>query len=377
MSSKLLGGILLIVGTSIGGGMLALPLVTEQLGMGYSFLLFISVWFLMTIAAICILKVNLVLPHGTNMISMAKHTLGKSGEIVTWVSYLLLLYCLLSAYIAGGSDLLESLFQLFHVSVYHWIAVLLFVLVFGAVIFKGVSIVDMANRGLMTIKLSSFLVVILLLMPKLHLSHAQLGDITHLPAAILVVITSFGYAIIIPSLRDYFGEDDHLMMKAIFIGSIIPLVCYVLWIVVVLGVLPSSSHLNSLSRLITQLDVITQNNWIINSVHLFTYVCITTSFLGVSLALADFIADGFKMKRTGVGARLNIMALVYVPPMVMVLFYPTAFVHGLALAGVFCIVLLMLLPALMALKIRMRYRGLIWFNIIASVAVLIFAITRI
>lgn len=377
MNSKLLGGILLIVGTSIGAGMLALPLVTEQLGMGYTFLLFIAVWFLMTLAAVCILQVNLTLPHGTNMISMAKHTLGRWGQVVTWVSYILLLYCLLSAYISGGSDLLENLFQLFHIKLAHWCAVLLFVIIFGVVIFKGTAVVDMTNRGLMTVKLGSFLAVILLLMPKVHLNHFQLGHAAQLPSAILVVITSFGYAVIIPSLRDYFGENDHLLMKAVIIGSFIPLVCYMLWVTMIFGVLPNYFHLSSLSQLVNLLDAVAQNNWIAKSVHLFTYVCITTSFLGASLAMADFMADGFKIKKKDTLSRLKIMSLVYVLPMILVLFYPTLFIHGLALAGVFCVILLMLLPALMALRVLIRYRWLIWFAVIISIATLIFSITQV
>ena len=379
MYSKLFGGILLIAGTTSGGGMLALPVVAESLGVGYTFLLFLAVWFLMTVAAICILQVNLTLPHGTNMISMAKKTLGKSGQLVTWGSYLLMLYCLLSAYIAGGSDLLENLFSLFHAHLNHSLAVLLFVLIFGVPVFKGVGVVDMTNRGLMTVKCGSFFAVIILLMMKVHGNHLQLGDITQLPSAVLVVITSFGYAVIVPSLRDYFGENDHLMMRAIIIGSFVPLICYMLWVVVVLGVLPLSSHVGSLSQLVVQLDAITQNKWVINCIHLFTYVCITTSFLGASLAMADFIADGFKIKAKTTIARFKILALVYVPPMAMVLFYPAAFIHGLALAGVFCIILLMLLPGLMALKVHLRYywRWVVWVEVIASVAALAFSVTRI
>lgn len=375
MKSKLIGGILLIVGTSIGAGMLALPLVTVQVGIVHALLMFVVAWFLMTTAAVYILKVNLTLPHGTNMISMAQTTLGKPGQIVTWVSYLMLLYCLLSAYIAGGAELLTNLFHMLHLGIYHWFAVVLFVFIFGAIIFNGVKIVDMANRGLMTVKLGSLALVILLLFAHIHTQNFQPGSNAPVSSAILVVITSFGFAVIVPSLRDYFGEDDHLMMKAIIIGSIIPLVCYVLWIFVVLGVLPPATHLNNLSQLVINLSTISHSGWVADFVHLFSYVCITTSFLGVSLALTDFIADGFKLERDG-ASRWKIMGITYIPPMVMVLFYPAAFVHGLALAGVFCVILLMLLPALMAFKIKINNRWLVWIEVAASLGLLTLALTQ-
>ncbi len=373
--NKLIGGILLIVGTSIGGGMLALPLVTIQVGLVRALLMFIVAWLLMTVAAISILKVNLTLPYGTNMISMARNTLGKSGQAVTWVSYLMLLYCLLAAYIAGGADLLAELCAMLHLSIYHGIAVFAFVFIFGVIIFNGIKIVDMANRALMAVKMGSLFCIIFLLATHVHVAHFAMGHNAGIPAAILVVITSFGYAVIIPSLRDYFGEDDHMMIKAIWIGSLIPLLCYVAWLCVVLGVLPESTRLVNLSQLILTLSTISANGWVADCVHLFSYVCITTSFLGVSLALTDFVADGFHLERQG-RSRWLIMAITYGPPILMVLFYPAAFVYGLALAGIFCIILLILLPSLMALKINVTYRWLLWVEIVVSLGLLVFALTR-
>ena len=63
----------------------------------------------MTIGALLVLEVNLRLPPGSNMITMAKSTLGLPGQIIAWISYLLLLYSLLSAYIAGGSDIFQAI----------------------------------------------------------------------------------------------------------------------------------------------------------------------------------------------------------------------------------------------------------------------------
>ncbi|WP_328287250.1 aromatic amino acid transport family protein, partial [Legionella pneumophila] len=104
INSKLIGGILLIVGTSIGGGMLALPVSTAEVGFTNSLFFLFFCWLVMTAGALLILEVNLRLPAGSNMISMAKSTLGLPGQVIAWITYLLLLYTLLAAYISGGSD---------------------------------------------------------------------------------------------------------------------------------------------------------------------------------------------------------------------------------------------------------------------------------
>src|SRR3990167_3617578 len=109
MDFKLIGSILLIVGTSIGAGMLALPIATAQLGFMGSLILLFACWFIMTAGAFTILEVNLWLPQNSNLISMARATIGPWGQIIAWVTYLLLLYSLLCAYIAGGSDLFHDL----------------------------------------------------------------------------------------------------------------------------------------------------------------------------------------------------------------------------------------------------------------------------
>lgn len=359
MRGKFWGGVLLIVGTSIGAGMLALPLVMRSLGVLPAMLLLVSAWFAMTLPALFILQVNLTLPHRTHMVSMAKHTLGKGGQAITWVSYCMLLFCLLAAYIAGGADLLSNLFHVFHFSVPHWLAIILFVALFGAIIFQGVRIVDLFNRGLMSIKLGSFAILMILLLMHGHF-HAFLAlPVTpiwsHMPTATLVVITSFGFAVIVPSLRDYFGENDHLMFRAILFGSLVPLVCYMIWVLLVMGVVPSSVPITQLSELLSTLHRMTHMPLINEFVHLFTYICVTTSFLGVSLALMDFLADGFQLPRHGAGRWLN-MALTFLPPSLVVMFDPGLFVKGLSLAGVFCVILLMLLPALMVFRTHAKMR---------------------
>src|SRR5579862_2363513 len=110
MNSKLIGGILLVTGTTIGAGMLALPIATAQLGFWGSLVLLIVGWAIMVSSAFLFLEVNLWLPANTNFISMAGATLGKGGQIITWLVYLMLMYSILSAYMDGGGDLLHYVF---------------------------------------------------------------------------------------------------------------------------------------------------------------------------------------------------------------------------------------------------------------------------
>ena len=106
MIYKFIGAMLLVVGTSIGAAMLALPTVVAGSGFVNSLGWFFLCWSCMTFGAFYILEVNLLHPEDSNLISMAKNTLGRGFGILTWVIYLLLLYTLLSAYISAISDIL-------------------------------------------------------------------------------------------------------------------------------------------------------------------------------------------------------------------------------------------------------------------------------
>jgi tyrosine-specific transport protein len=73
---------------------------------------------------------------------------------------------------------------------------------------------------------------------------------------------------------------------------------------------------------------------------------VITSFLGVSVCLTDFLADGLRLEKKGKN-NLLVYGLTFVPPLVIVLFLPNIFVQALTYAGIYCVVLLILLPAWM------------------------------
>lgn len=135
MDTKIAGGVLLIVGTAIGGGMLALPIVSANSSFWGTAGILLFCWAIMTFSAFLLLEVNLWLPPRSNIISMAKRTLGKPGAIIAGLSYILLLYSLLSAYISGGSSLVQLGFNELGLHLAQSYSSLIFVLLFGLIVF--------------------------------------------------------------------------------------------------------------------------------------------------------------------------------------------------------------------------------------------------
>jgi len=356
INSKLLGGILLIVGTSIGGGMLALPVSVSPVGFYHSLLFLFLCWLIMTSGALLVLEVNLRLPRGANMISMAKQNLGLPGQLIAWITYLLLLYTLLSAYISGGSDVFSGILKQSALNIPESITSILFTGLFGLIVYQGIKAVDYVNRGLMFGKLGVYLLLIAIISPHINITHLEGGNVRAITSSIMILITSFGFASIVPTLRDYFQDDIASLRKVIIYGSLIPLICYIAWIGVIMGVISNEGD-NGLIALLTSdhatsgltssLYQALHNPWISGLFSFFTSICMLTAFLGVSIGLFDFLADGLHLDKSGVQGKLT-LTLTFLPPLIVVLFNPGIYLHALSYAGICCVILLLLLPAIMA-----------------------------
>ena len=76
----------------------------------------------------------------------------------------------------------------------------------------------------------------------MQLPHLEGGDYRNITSTVMLLITSFGFAIILPNLRDYFNDDIKVLKKVILIGSLIPLLCYLAWDAVIIGSLPAGGE---------------------------------------------------------------------------------------------------------------------------------------
>ena len=126
--SKFFGSTLIIAGTALGAGMLALPLFGAASGFTLSAIVLVAIWTLMVCTALLILEVNLAFKtYENNFCSMSGATLGPIAKIITWLLSLGLLYSLAAAYIAGDASLISvATKSVFSFAVPEWICAVLF-----------------------------------------------------------------------------------------------------------------------------------------------------------------------------------------------------------------------------------------------------------
>jgi tyrosine-specific transport protein len=361
--SKTIGGILLVSGTTVGAGMLALPVVTGFAGFVPSVFLMLAYWLFMTFIALLILEVNLWMEKpGANMTTMARMTLGKWGEGFAWIVYLYLLYALTTAYLAGGGPIFNEIVEgLTGWDVPHAIESLPLLLVFGYFVYRGAHTVDWMNRLLMVGLVAVYGLVVVFLVPHLSGKLLSYSNASLLWVGSSVAATSFGFHIIIPTLTAYLERDVKELKRVIWIGSAIPLVVYLVWEFLVLGIVPVEGPI-SLSQGYAEgsngaalLSAYLGNSLLGDLLKLFLLLAIVTSFLGVSTSLTDFLADGFNVKKT-LSGKLWLLLLTFGPPLLFVMTEPRAFLLALEYAGAFGVVILLgLLPALMVWAGRKKF----------------------
>lgn len=140
MKNRTLGSILIVAGTTIGAGMLAMPLASAGVGFGVTLVLLISLWALMCYTALLLLEVYQHVPADMGLGSLAARYLGRYGQWVTGFCMLFLMYALTAAYISGAGELLaSSLNQWLNWNLPPSAGVLLFTGIGGAVVCIGTS----------------------------------------------------------------------------------------------------------------------------------------------------------------------------------------------------------------------------------------------
>ncbi|HFK3783671.1 TPA: tyrosine transporter TyrP [Klebsiella oxytoca] len=368
MKNRTLGSILIVAGTTIGAGMLAMPLASAGVGFGVTLALLITLWALMCYTALLLLEVYQHVPADMGLGSLAARYLGRYGQWATGFCMLFLLYALTAAYISGAGELLAS-------SLNQWLdwtlppaaGVLIFTAIGGTVVCIGTSLVDLFNRFLFSAKIIFLAIMLALLLPHIH----QINLLT-LPlqqglalSAIPVIFTSFGFHGSIPSIVSYLGGDIRKLRRVFIIGSFIPLVAYIFWQLATLGSIDSPAFTALLAQnaglngLLETIREVVASSHVELAVHLFADLALATSFLGVALGLFDYLADLFQ-RQNSAGGRLQSGLITFLPPLAFALFYPRGFVMALGYAGVALAVLALMLPSLLVMKSRQQHPDAPW-----------------
>jgi len=352
-----MGSTLIIAGTTIGAGMLALPLASAGIGFSTSLIIMLFLWALMAYTALMMVELHQHADSQATLHTLALQILGKRGKWLASLSMLFLFYSLCAAYIAGGGTQFgQRIQQWTGLDISGQSGTVIFTLLVAAVVVVGTATVDKVNRLLFTLKLVAMASVLLFLAPNVTQSYLLSMPMEQglIVAAIPVIFTSFGFHGSIPAIVRYLDGDTTSLRKAIIIGSAIPLIIYIFWQVVTLGVVSQPELLDNqgLTALIAKLSATVHQSNISYAIAMFADLALLTSFLGVSLGLFEFLGDSMNKVHS---SRIITGAVTFVPPMGFALFYPQGFITALGYAAIALAILAIFLPVTMIIKSRLTY----------------------
>jgi tyrosine-specific transport protein len=148
-------------------------------------------------------------------------------------------------------------------------------------------------------------------------------------------------------------RDAKKVRLAVIFGSAIPLVVYLIWELLILGIVPIEGPHGLLEaatsgqNAVGPLRYFVQNPIIFEIGRYFAFFALTTSFIPLALSFFDFLADGFRWKKTGLH-KMALCLLVFGLPLFIAIQYPQIFLVALGYAGgISCAFLFGLMPPLM------------------------------
>ena len=380
--NKTVGSTLLVAGTMIGAGMLAMPLTSAGIGFGFTLVLLLGLWALLTFSALLFVELYQTAESDAGIGTLAEQYFGKAGRIIATAVLIIFLYALIAAYISGGGSLLKDLLP---ESFGDKVSILLFTVIFGSFIVIGTHSVDKINRVLFFVMLAAFAVVLSLMLPEIKFDNLMATPIDNalIISASPVFFTAFGFHGSIPSLNKYLDGNVKALRISILAGSAITLCAYILWQMSTHGLLTQNEFLQilkedaTLNGLVKATLAITGSNMIAGAVKLFSTLALVTSFLGVGLGLLECIEDLLKRSFNISAGRISLGLMTFIPPLVFALFYPEGFILALGYAGQMFAFYAVVLPVSLVWKARRTHTDLpykVWGGNLTLIIVLILGV---
>lgn len=365
---KQIGAILLVAGTCIGSGMIALPMVLAKVGLIPSILLMIAIWFIMYYTSLVNLELNLQAGHGLALGALGKYFSGKTAELIGTISLKLLSYSLLAVFIYGGSSILQELMasKIFVEYSFGTLATG-YALVAMGLLLLPIKLIDYFNRFLFVGLLGVVAILIAGLAITIDWSELPLfsehyGSSSVWVALIPVVFTSFGFQVIFHTLTNYCSKNVNMLKQAFLWGSLIPAVVYIVWTCIILSVVyqdnpqfydQMAAGKAEVGELIQVLSGIAKWQSVQLLIWWISLLAIATSVLGVGVGLCDSLKGMLSSNITSPRMRSMLASIATILPAYLVVMYvPNAFITILGFAGMILAVIAILLPVYLFWQIK-------------------------
>jgi len=352
--AKIVSTALVLTGYMVGAGILALPVNLGPSGFIPALIGAVAVWFVMTCTGLIISRQPFLTQHeNADMPSLFEAVLGKAGKWFSVAANMLILYGLLTAYLAGVSTVaVES----YHIPLPEWGVLIIYFCVITLLTSLGDAVLRRGNAVLMVAMWVLFAMLLVLVVPHFEGVDLKATDMSFFTSGLPILVVAFNFHNVVPILCHALDNDRKAINQAMWLGSGIGFVMTLSWTVAVLLTLPVEAAsgvdiihaFNAGQPATVPLNKLIHSPLFVNVSIAFSVVAMSTSYMGTGAGLMSFIRDvaGDRLR-----SRCAVWLLTFMPPLVVGALYPNGFLAALNVVGGLGIgTLFGILPGVMLIK---------------------------
>jgi tyrosine-specific transport protein len=314
-----------LVGTVVGAGILGIPYVVAKAGLFYGLLIILVLGILFVFLNLFGGEVVLRTKKQCQLTGYAEKYLGNTGKLVMTFTMFFTIYGALTAYMIGEGETIRAMLGFGHPFVY---TILFFIVVFF-IVTKGVKATGRAELILISLLVLVIIFIGIFSYNKIDVSHFTTFNPAFLFLPYGVVLFAYMALPSIPELQEELGKKKNLMKKAIISGSIIPIVLYLVFAVVVVGIvgLDNFEVLQPNERIATIALSLYSNPVLGIAANILAILAMFTSFLTLAIALVEIYHYDY-----GVNRKLA-LGLTFIIPLGIAFLQLSSFITLLAVTG--------------------------------------------
>lgn len=314
-----------LIGTVIGAGILGIPYAIAKIGILPGFILIIALGLLLLLVNLAFGEVVLRTKELHQLTGYAQKYLGEKGKIAALCTLLITIYGALIAYLIGEGHTLAAILPFGSPMIY---TLLFFALTF-IIVYHGVKDTSKIELILITLLIVVIVLIGIFSLPDMKLANLNGGSLVHFMLPYGIVLFAYMGLPAIPELREVLAHNKRKLKNAIIIGSLTPIVLYLIFTVIVIATigLPNFELLGSNERIASIALSIYANPILGLLANILAVLAMFTSFLTLAIALIDMYRRDFDVPRWAA------LLLTFSLPLIVVLLNLTSFLGVLAVTG--------------------------------------------
>ena len=293
-------GVALIVGLTIGAGVLGIPYAIAKVGLLVGLLYIVGLGILMIGLNLLIGEIAVRTKGDLQMVGLARKYLGKYGEWVMMVVKYISVAGVMVVYIIGEGEILSALFG---GSSFNWSLIFFFV---GLIlIYLGIKTIKTVDFFLSLGILAVVLLIAAFSIPHLEFNNFKFFNLAELLLPYGVVLFAFNGGAAVIEAHSILANNNKTFKLTIVIAGIISIITYAIFTIVVLGV----TGVNT-----TEIATIGLGNELGKSMlifgNVFAILAMATSFLTMGLSTRDSLVWDYKIPVKAAALLVSLIPLV-------------------------------------------------------------------